>query len=285
MSRRDYLYDPTQTPFDPKASGFHANNALCLAAASNLVYEENEPLIQDTVKTWGFDKFTFIRAEDKKHLIDTQAFLCGNADALLLVFRGTESRDLKDWFTDFRLKPVAGPGGNGKVHHGFSLAVNAAWPQIQAALGQHRDNRQAIWVSGHSLGGALAILAVARLQMEERISVQGLYSFGQPRTGDWTFAGAFNESFPSLAVRFVNNNDLVPHLPPTGPIWRYWHVKRLLYIDASGDLHPSMPVSRWLVEGTKGMLQDYGKLGPDVLKDHDMDLYVQHIRRHALAGK
>jgi triacylglycerol lipase len=282
MSKRDYDFQPVQTPLDPKAVDFHANNGLWLAAASNLAYMD-EGVIREVVKGWGFDKFSFVEAKDREKGIDTQAFLCSNPEAVLLAFRGTEPKDLKDWLTDVRATPVPGPAGKGKVHRGFLHALSAAWPQLEEALKNHRDNQQTIWVTGHSLGGSLAVLAVARLLFETKTAVQGLYTFGQPRTCDWTFTRVFNQAFPAQANRLVNNNDIVPHLPPIGILWRYWHIERMFYIDASGDLRPSMPIWRWIVEGGKGVIQDIGQLGPDLLNDHDMDRYVGHMRRHALS--
>ena len=39
-----------------------------------------------------------------------------------------------------------------------------------------------VWYTGHSLGGALASLATAQMRRQE-VPVDGLYTFGQPRTG------------------------------------------------------------------------------------------------------
>ncbi len=270
MSDRDYAYDPTRTPFEPQAQSYNANNALCLAAASNLAYEDS-PTIEPVVEQWGFDKYRFVEAKD------TQGFVCGSANLLLIVFRGTEPEKLKDWFTDINIKLVPGPAG--EVHKGFWEAITAAWPQIQQALTEYRTDQQPIWISGHSLGAALALLAAARLQLQEKMPVQGLYDFGQPRAGNYSFAKAFDQAFEPRATRFVNNNDIVPHVPIPTPVLRYWHTNRLIYIDAEGNLNPDMPYWKRMRDGFKGATQDLGKPGPDALKDHAMDNYIHYIRQ------
>ena len=68
-------------------------------------------------------------------------------------------------------------------------------------------------VSGHSLGGALAVLLAATLA-ENGIPVAGLYTFAAPRVGDEAFAEQLNGSLAGKAHwRVVNEADLVPHLP------------------------------------------------------------------------
>ena len=51
----DYQYDRRVNPFRPAARGYHANNALCLACAANLVYLD-EATIAPTVQGWGFSQ-------------------------------------------------------------------------------------------------------------------------------------------------------------------------------------------------------------------------------------
>jgi triacylglycerol lipase len=69
-----------------------------------------------------------------------------------------------------------------------------------------------IWVTGHSLGGALASLLTAML-IADGFGVAALYTYGAPRVGDNRFEEIFNEKF-STAYRVVNQDDVVPHLPP-----------------------------------------------------------------------
>lgn len=67
-------------------------------------------------------------------------------------------------------------------------------------------------VTGHSLGGALAILATADLQKIFG-PIDFTYTFGQPRVGNQAFADWFQASHPNV-YRLVDYADVVPHVPP-----------------------------------------------------------------------
>lgn len=286
MSQPDDLYDPQKYPFNPTATGFTPNNALCLAAASELAYVKDETVRTAKLIQWGFTQSRMVDI-NKKPFVDTQAFVCSNSNTLLIAFRGTEPTDLQDWLTNVRFDLTEGPIRNiqNKVHRGFMEALDSAWPQLAAAITALRTSDQAIWVTGHSLGAALATLAAARFSLGDgignrQIDVQGLYTFGQPRTGNRGFVKAFDQRFQGRSFRFVNNNDIVPEVPPMGFVLKYWHIDRLIYINASGRLRPEISLAYRIIDGIKGLTKDLGKLGADALKDHSMNNYVRAIRRY-----
>ncbi|KAL3072380.1 hypothetical protein niasHT_034064 [Heterodera trifolii] len=77
-------------------------------------------------------------------------------------------------------------------------------------------NDYEIWVTGHSLGGAMAAIASATIVDAKLISAQRLklVTFGQPRTGNGEWATAMDKKVGPFNYRVVNNRDLVPHMPP-----------------------------------------------------------------------
>jgi len=87
-----------QSLFDPHTTKYRHQNAHLLAKASSLAYQSPD-VIQPEVVKWGFPQFTFI---DRK---DSQAFLAGNAEMIIIAFRGTEPTTLQDWMTDVRSGP------------------------------------------------------------------------------------------------------------------------------------------------------------------------------------
>lgn len=286
MNQRDYHYDRKKNPFNPSATGFSPNNALCLAAASNLAYVDSDSLRAAEVNQWGFSQFRAVNIV-KKPFIDTQAFVCADPDILLIAFRGTQPGNLKDWLTNARFELAAGPIKNtmNKVHRGFQEALNSAWPRLEDAISDLWTSNQAIWVTGHSLGAALATLTAARLSLgdgvrNQQLDVQGLYTFGQPRTGNRSFAMAFDQRFKRRSFRLVNNSDIVTEVPAMGLLLRYWHIDELIYIDADGKLRSDVSTFRRILEGIKGLRMDLEKLGLDALKDHAMNNYVQFVRRY-----
>uniref|UniRef100_A0A915PEJ0 Fungal lipase-like domain-containing protein n=1 Tax=Meloidogyne floridensis TaxID=298350 RepID=A0A915PEJ0_9BILA len=72
-----------------------------------------------------------------------------------------------------------------------------------------------LWVTGHSLGGALASLAAAEIASSGLINAQNikLLTLGQPRTGNWVWAAAMDQILPYYNYRVVNHRDVIVHLP------------------------------------------------------------------------
>ncbi len=277
---RDYLFDPNVTPFDANANDITHDNALLLAAASNLAYE-NKTVCSKVTEEWGFDKFHFINSKgtEKKEKLenDTQGFVAANDKTILIAFRGTEN--IKDWMTNIKIE--FDEAVMGEVHHGFYSATNHAWNHnIKPALENFRTNQQPIWLTGHSLGGALALMTAAMLQFEQSddLNPHAVYTFGQPRIGNRAFARECNQAFGNRAYRFVNNNDIVPHVPPVGWKLDYWHTEKSYYIDAKGKFYSDIPFFKQLFKGAEGVVRDIDNPGPDALNDHKMDRYISWVR-------
>jgi Lipase (class 3) len=165
----------------------------------------------------------------------------------VLAFRGTDPASFVTIFADGEVmqRPFVGHG----VHAGFYSNVEAVWDDVSEALaaalqGAHLDEHGArvelpnklerLYITGHSLGGAMAVLAAARLfgrgyeALEPKKLIQGVYTFGQPMVGDRGFADACGHAFGPKLFRHVFRADVVPHLPPksgipyahTGREWR-----------------------------------------------------------------
>lgn len=279
-----YQYDPKTNPFDPDAKGYQANNALWLAAAGNLAYE-NEKTIRTTVQKWGFKRFRFLHfsspvaASDSFLPVDTQAFVCSNDKVTLIAFRGTEPLNVKDWFTDLMVGSIPAPIGLGNVHKGFDAAFAAIRPQLQSTLSEQHDGKTPIWITGHSLGGALAMLTAVQLKFSYKLPVQGVYTFGQPRVGDRTFAKFAHSVLGDRMVRFVNNKDIVPQVPSPKMLLNYWHNNPELHFDPDGRL--IMKKTWW--DRARSLMKnprvDAANLTIEALTDHSMDRYVERVRK------
>jgi hypothetical protein len=177
--------------------------------------------------------------------IDATAFLVQSEDGRVVVlsFRGTQPANFINWLTDMDVDPAAvllplpsGPGPYG-VHAGFYRNTRAVRFEILAALKRALAGRsvsvkgrtaegeagrmEALYITGHSLGAAMASLMAIMLMTDSRFKeiaarLKAVYTFGQPMLGDERLASACDDD-PFLrdnVIRYVYRNDVVPHLPP-----------------------------------------------------------------------
>ena len=147
---------------------------------------------------------------------DTQGFVARQEDAVFVSFRGTEPINIDDWLSDVnfhqRKLHASVPG---LVHGGFALALEEVMqPMLDAVTELSGGGRTRLFMTGHSLGGALAVLAAALLRFAAGRNVTAVYTYGQPRVGDLEFSSAFDGILGNVTFRYVNYLDIVPHVPP-----------------------------------------------------------------------
>lgn len=262
---------PSDFPFESTATAYSLNNAYWLAQAANIAYQEKNT-IQPAVATLGLEHFEFLSRGD------TEGYITANEHMIVVAFRGTEPSHLQDLLADARVHKVPGPLG--EVHRGFLHAFELVKDDMFNTIQRLRDKThpQSLWCTGHSLGAALAVVAVAQLLVDGQ-TVNGLYTFGQPRVGNEAFAAECTRRFPGRHFRFVNNNDTVTRVPPSE--FGYAHTGELRYIDTEGHIQTDIAFWNQFLDRVKGRMEDFLKPGTDGLKDHAMRHYVEHIE-HAL---
>uniref|UniRef100_A0A6B2LD26 Fungal lipase-type domain-containing protein n=1 Tax=Arcella intermedia TaxID=1963864 RepID=A0A6B2LD26_9EUKA len=142
-------------------------------------------------------------------------------------FRGTIKTSIQNWITDLDLiqtQPYS-TLPNVSVHEGFwkaYLSISTRFIKaLKTAIASCPGCSRTVY-TGHSLGGALASLAlmdaVYYYQIPQPTPI--LYTFGQPRTGDSGWA-QFMQQLTGSITRVVHNNDIVPHVPPKD--FGYYH--------------------------------------------------------------
>ena len=229
---------------------------------------------------------------------------------MVLAFRGTEKK-LKDWKTDLRIKMEAVEGKKGRIHEGFQAAYEAVRNRIETKIKEHPG--VPLFITGHSLGGALAIVATRFLHAD---NLAACYTFGSPRVGDRELSRVFKTPI----YRAVNASDAVPRVPAGSamwfvgkgidfvtyllPRWRwldslrtyakritgYVHYGDMRYLTAAkpglGDIYPDL-----MVISNPNVTERYRRLwkrvkdtrGQGLVKDHSIAIYRRKLRAYALA--
>lgn len=211
----DYMYFQQGEFFPFQAQDPQLINFWWLAEFSLLIYAEAE-YIDYRLQSLAIEKV--IRQEAAGLRVLVLVF----STHVVVVFRGTTIDCRANILTDLKCLPVA-YGRHGYVHQGFLQGLHSLWKPLYQSLWPFLDGRP-VWFTGHSLGGALATLAFERLQQNAF-----LVSFGAPRVGNQRFC----KRVARPAFRVVNNNDIVPHLPPGGG---YQHCGELIYLDCDGQI-------------------------------------------------
>jgi predicted lipase len=170
---------------------------------------------------------------------DTQYVWCGDlamTNDLFISFRGTES--MRDLITDCQCDMLTPAYGNEesrvRVHSGFYLAYLSVRESILRRFENVRTDATRLFISGHSLGGALALLCALDIQYHHPATEIFLLTIGQPKVGNRSFAESTNRRLSNY-FRIVNGDDIVPKIPFT-----YSHAGQLTEV---GEQHWWKPAS------------------------------------------
>ncbi|KAF7721090.1 hypothetical protein EC973_005420 [Apophysomyces ossiformis] len=215
---------PASTVNDLVHYTYLAANAYCRSVVPGGKWDcaHCQPTIPDgklvtTFTSLLYDTNGYIIRSDEKKQID-------------LAFRGTNS--FRNFVADFDFLSITYPPVKGaKVHGGFYKAylevAEKVITNMRKQLDEYPDYK--VVVTGHSLGGAFAVLGAMDLyQRDARFTKSNMkiYTYGGPRVGNPDFAYYVTGTGIDL-FRTVNNRDIVPHLPPQSfgflhPGVEYW---------------------------------------------------------------
>ena len=179
--------------------------AFVMASMAKLAYEPYEKgdveleLFISKLASGGFELVEIFS------VVETQAFLAHNGKYAVLAFRGTEGK-WQDIQSDIRTKRKRTE--QGKIHSGFYDAYSLVSNQVKARLEDVKH--LPLYITGHSLGGALATVATQDFEKsgyKDRIAA--CYTFGSPRVGN----ADFDKNIRSPIYRVLHFIDIVTFVP------------------------------------------------------------------------
>lgn len=207
------------------------NTLIICCILSYIVYRYESNYIFKFLKNWGLDYI----------IMDIEDILCGlfyTDEFLIISFKGTSS--LKETLSDLDFSQVDDKYNiPGKIHKGFHdlLLKNNTCDKIQEKVLNILSSHKTIYITGHSLGGALATIFYTYLKSSSSITTSlELITFGCPRTGDIDFCKAIDND-GNIKHRIVNGSDIITKVP-LPLLWSYRHPKEKTVIG-----HNCFPIS------------------------------------------
>lgn len=202
-----------------------------------------------------------------------QAALVEHASYLTLVFRGTD--EPADWIDNINAFPEQALFG--AFHRGFLHSVQDIWDPLFVRYTElNRKKPRALFVTGHSLGGAMATVASSILIQEDE-SFTSAYTFGQPRAISRDAGRIYNVEAKGKTFRFQNNNDIVTRAPAR--IMGYTHVGTFLYISQQRQIHQDPGLWLQFLDSVDGAMESIKESGIDAVEDHGMKHYLEAVRK------
>jgi len=240
-----YFEDIQHHAFLPLANNFELVNAGWLADMAMLAYG-SESFISEKLSNAHFTDGDFVMEFFSRDT--TQCFVVHNDTIVVVSMRGTEIDNFWGAFDDWRNNLEFQPGpdeSGGLVHEGFIKDVASIWNDTNGEAGLKSYLRpllvagtRTLWITGHSLGAALATLVAERAVRDGGFNVRGVYTYGSCRVGDIQFRQNYQaRGLNAKTYRVVYDIDIAQKLFPGAA---YTHVGQLKFIDADGHLDPNV---------------------------------------------
>jgi triacylglycerol lipase len=205
------------------------------------------------------------------HAAGTEAYGFVHDDVIIIAFRGTQPTSLTDLRSDLRFRKTQSDAfGPAKVHRGFKGALDPIWAELTATI---EMTGMPVIFTGHSLGGALAVLAAAAVHYSQKGTVRAVVTFGQPRVGDAQLVLILD---PIPWRRYVNLADPVARVP----LWtmNFRHGGDMRFIGSKGQILRSPFALTVLQEIWSAHGFGVIRVTARGFLDHSMDKYVEALQ-------
>ena len=198
--------------FDAEASPEHlVAMGLTMMQLARATYDHGEAGRARKTEAARFDYERFVVRER----VSAQAVVSRDREHAVVAIRG--SSHVADWFFDAMVIDERASRFRG-AHQGFAWLSEALLPRVRDQLDRlRRDGVEHVWLTGHSLGGAMAQIMAQDLD-RRGYPVEGVFAFGAPAVGKETWSSIYR--LPGRTHLFELEGDLVPCLPPNQAQWQ-----------------------------------------------------------------
>jgi len=237
------------------------------ASLANATYQSN-PKIPDIAQLANYK----ITHHEKINEFEVSFFVATNDidKSHIIAVRGTSN--IENVFIDVAFKLIKDNNTGAYLHNGFSQTANSIYKKIRPYI----EPGYKISTTGHSMGGAVALIIAMRLDIDQHY-IKQVVTFGQPKVTNIT--GALNFKHLNL-LRIVTPGDLVPLVPPFDPLDLndldiYWHMGEEIILKEGKDYST--------IDGIESMLRAT-KFTQEALSErniihHNMSLYLNMINK------
>jgi len=246
------------------------SQALPFAEFANAIYEE-EHVLKDVTKRHKLE------VNQLSNIVGVEVSYALLTDSMkkqhIVVVRGTAN--VENAMVDMNIKLVDDKQTGVRLHQGFLEASTTIFHKLQSDLNKSYE----IITTGHSLGGAVAVILAMQLK-SDGFNVSNVFTFGQPKVTNIEGANKFKVL---KVVRIVRSKDLVPIVPPMDPLDIksldiYWHLGNEIILMENNEYAELEGVSSMLRSG------DFLTAVPNQenLENHKMTGYLALIKSNIL---
>lgn len=255
-------------PTPPLARAAYSDRmAWILAIMSKLAYIPFERQAEELARL----RFHLLSGEfeliDTFNVADTQAFLAKHDAYAVLAFRGTQIEAMGDIRTDIQVRYRSTRVG--KIHSGFNMAYDDVAELVAGCIG--RLDGCPLYITGHSLGGALATIATQRLEQVFTDQIAACYTFGSPRVGN----DDYDKSIKASIYRVVNSIDIVTLIPLL--TMGYTHIGDTRYLTRDGGLRRGIRLALRGWDAMVSMLLSLPRVLMPWVAAHRIDAYIEKL--------
>ena len=191
----------------------------------------------------GFPTVEYFNADGyAKQPVFSASGIKNGKSVLVIVFPG--SNDPSDWLQNINV--YSGGAETDGIHQGFAGAFADNRERVKEVA--KKSSVDQIWITGHSMGGALAVICAEYLSNDEDLNskLQGVFAFAQPMVARSDYVKVLTKRLGKRHVHFINDQDIVPRLGPG-----YVHTGMMIYLRGDKVLIPDNYLKKTMEEVSK----------------------------------